>query len=63
MTGKGDDNMTYEQPAKKSIFVAIHYMYTSKDAPLEAHDTVVIHVTHLDIHVREELLQPQGNHR
>lgn len=44
MTGKGDDNMTYEQPAKKSIYLAIYYVYTTKDAPLEAHHTVVKHI-------------------
>lgn len=43
MPGKGDDNMTYEQPATKSIYLAIYEVYTSKDAPLEAHHTVVKH--------------------
>lgn len=43
MPGKGDDNMTYEQPATKSIYLEIYEVYTSKDAPLEAHHTVVKH--------------------
>lgn len=44
MTSKGDDNMTYEQPAKKTIYLAIYYVYTTRDAPLEAHQTVVKHI-------------------
>lgn len=44
MTGKGDDNMTYEQPAKKSIYLGIYYVYTTKDAPLEAHHVVAEHI-------------------
>lgn len=44
MTGKGDDNMTYEQPAKKSIYLAIYYVYRTKDAPLEAHLMVAKHI-------------------